>query len=98
MKKVFAVLLSLSLLLSSFSVLATDETEKELDILNSNDDSALEPMIDALISANAKAVEDYKTTPDKIITFFAGQLMKQTKGKANVMKAKEIIKQKLDNM
>lgn len=71
---------------------------KELDILNSNDDSALEPMIDALISANPKAVEDYKTTPDKIITFFAGQLMKQTKGKANVMKAKEIIKQKLDNM
>ena len=40
-------------------------------------------------------VEDYKITPDKIITFFVGQLMKQTKGKANVVKAKELLNQKL---
>ena len=68
---------------------------KEMDIINSMNDDDLEPIITALIEANPKAVEDYKVTPDKIITFFCGQLMKQTRGKANVVKAKEILNDKL---
>lgn len=71
------------------------ELAKEMDIINSMNDGELEPLIDALIEANPKAVADYKATPDKIITFFVGQLMKQTRGKANVVKAKELLNQKL---
>ncbi len=68
---------------------------KEMDIINSMNDDDLEPLITALIEANPKAVADYQVTPDKIITFFVGQLMKQTKGKANVVKAKQILNEKL---
>ncbi len=68
---------------------------KEMDIINSMNDNELEPLIDALINANPKAVADYAITPDKIITFFVGQLMKQTRGKANVVLAKQILNDKL---
>lgn len=69
---------------------------KEMDILNTMNDDDLEPIIDKIISDNPKAVEDYKTNPDKIMTFFSGQVMKQTRGKANIVLAKKIIEQKLN--
>lgn len=68
---------------------------KEMDILNTMNDDDLEPIIDKLISENPKAVEDFKTNPDKIMTFFTGQVMKQTRGKANVVLAKQLLQQKL---
>lgn len=72
------------------------ELAKEMDILNTMNDEDLEPIIEKLILDNPKAVEDYKTTPEKIITFFTGQVMKQTRGKANVALAKKILEEKLN--
>lgn len=68
---------------------------KEMDILNTMNDGDLEPIIDKLLSDNPKAIEDYKTNPDKIMTFFTGQIMKQTRGKANVALAKKLLAEKL---
>lgn len=68
---------------------------KQMDILNTMNDGDLEPIIDKLLSDNPKAIEDYKTNPDKIMTFFTGQIMKQTRGKANVVLAKKLLSEKL---
>lgn len=68
---------------------------KQMDILNTMNDGDLEPIIDKLLSDNPKAIEDYKTNPDKIMTFFTGQIMKQTRGKANVALAKKLLAEKL---
>lgn len=68
---------------------------KQMDILNTMNDGDLEPIIDKLLSDNPKAIEDYKTNPDKIMTFFTGQIMKQTRGKANVALAKKLLSEKL---
>ena len=67
----------------------------EMDILNTMNNDDLEPLIEKLIADNPKAVEDYKTNPDKIIVFFTGQVMKQTRGKANVELTKNLLNQKL---
>lgn len=68
---------------------------KQMDILSTMNDGDLEPIIDKLLSDNPKAIEDYKTNPDKIMTFFTGQIMKQTRGKANVVLAKKLLSEKL---
>ncbi len=61
-------------------------------------DSELETMIEKIIEANPKAVSDYKTSsePQKLLKWFVGQVMKESRGKANAVKAEEILKTKLD--
>ena len=60
-------------------------------------DSELENMIDLIIEKNPKAVSDYKTSsePEKLLKWFVGQVMKESRGKANAVKAEQIIKSKL---
>lgn len=61
------------------------------------DEATLEQMIDDLIAANPKAVADYHADPqpEKVLRWFVGQLMKQTRGKANGELAEKILKEKL---
>lgn len=47
-----------------------------------NDDS-IEPIVDAVLAANERAVEDIRAGKDKAIGALVGQVMKQTRGKAN---------------
>ncbi len=71
---------------------------KELNLLNeAMSEEELEKLIVGIINSNPKAVEDYQKTPDKIISFLAGQLMKLTHGKADIIKGKEIIETHLKN-
>ncbi len=57
-------------------------------------DDELENLILRIISSNPKAVEDFKAspTPEKQLKWFVGQVMKETRGKANAVKAEEKIK------
>ncbi len=50
-------------------------------------------LIDKIITSNPKAVADYRTsdTPEKQLKWFVGQIMKETKGKANAKLAEEKI-------
>lgn len=61
-----------------------------------SDDSAIRDMIKDIIAANPKSVEDYKGGKAKALTFFVGQVMKATKGKANPKIVNEITKEELD--
>lgn len=60
-----------------------------------NDTSALEGMADAVMAANAKSVEDYRNGKEAALQFLVGQVMKETRGKANPQMVTELLKTKL---
>ena len=60
-----------------------------------NDTGALEAIIDEVLAANAKSVEDYRAGKEKAFGALVGQAMKATKGKANPAQVNELLKKKL---
>ena len=62
----------------------------------STDTSALEKVIDELIVANPKQVEQYRAGKKTVIGFFVGQVMKASKGQANPQLVNELLAKKLD--
>ena len=61
------------------------------------DSSAIEAVVDKVIEANPGQVAEYKAGKDKLIGFFVGQVMKETKGQANPGQVNQILKAKLSN-
>lgn len=57
---------------------------------NSNEDE-LRVMCESVIDANPQSVEDYKNGKDRAIGFIIGQVMKQSKGKANPQIVNKIV-------
>ena len=70
---------------------------KELNLIQENDAGALEAIVDAVLAnpATTKAQEDYKAGQEKVLGFLVGQVMKESKGKANPAAVSEILKNKL---
>jgi aspartyl-tRNA(Asn)/glutamyl-tRNA(Gln) amidotransferase subunit B len=60
-----------------------------------SDSGALEKVIDDVIAANPKQVEQYRGGKTTVINFLVGQAMKATRGQANVAVITELLKQKL---
>ena len=60
-----------------------------------SDDAGLEKIAAAVIAANPKQVEQYRGGRDKLFGFFVGQVMKETKGRANPEQANKILKRLL---
>jgi len=61
----------------------------------SRDTSALEKIIDELIAANPRQVEQYRAGKKTVIGFFVGQVMKASKGQANPQLVNEVLTKKL---
>ncbi len=55
----------------------------KLGLRQSNDTGELESVVQAIIDANPRVVNDYLSGNEKVLSFFVGQAMKATKGKAN---------------
>jgi aspartyl-tRNA(Asn)/glutamyl-tRNA(Gln) amidotransferase subunit B len=72
---------------------AVYEREKPEQI---TDTSAIEGMIDQVIAANPKQVEQYRAGKKTIAGFFVGQVMKASKGQANPALLNELVTKKLD--
>jgi aspartyl-tRNA(Asn)/glutamyl-tRNA(Gln) amidotransferase subunit B len=72
---------------------AVYEREKPQQI---SDTSALEVIIDEVIAANPKQVEQYRGGKKTVAAFFVGQAMKASKGQANPALLGELIAKKLD--
>ncbi len=60
-----------------------------------SDSGALEAIVDAVIAANAKSVDEFRAGKDKAFNALVGQVMKASKGKANPAQASELLKRKL---
>ncbi|MCY7314089.1 MAG: Asp-tRNA(Asn)/Glu-tRNA(Gln) amidotransferase subunit GatB [Rubrivivax sp.] len=56
---------------------------------------ALEAIVDAVIAANAKSVEEFRAGKDKAFNALVGQVMKASQGKANPAQAGELLKKRL---
>ncbi len=62
----------------------------------SSDTSALEKIIDEIIAANPKQVEQYRAGKKTVAGFFVGQVMKASKGQANPKLVNELLAKKLE--
>ncbi len=77
-----------------------DEKKEPSNFINKenaqiSDPDELGKIIDEIISSNPAQVEQYRSGKDRIFDFFVGQVMKNTRGKANPITTKELLKEKL---
>src|ERR1700756_2361450 len=70
------------------------EREKPQQI---TDPAAIEKMIDEVIAANPKQVEQYRGGKKTVAAFFVGQVMKLSKGQANPALLNDLVTKKLDS-
>ena len=74
---------------------SADEVIEAKGLKQITDSSAIEAVVDKVIEANPGQVAEYKAGKDKLIGFFVGQVMKETKGQANPGQVNQILKTKL---
>jgi aspartyl-tRNA(Asn)/glutamyl-tRNA(Gln) amidotransferase subunit B len=74
---------------------SVDEIISKGDLRQISDVGTIESIIDRVLAANAKQVEDYRTGKEKAFNSLVGQVMKETQGKANPAQVNEILKRKL---
>ena len=75
----------------------TKQIAKELGLIQENDLGALEVIVDAVLAKpeTAKAQEDFRAGSEKVLGFLVGQVMKESRGKANPSAVQEILRKKL---
>lgn len=60
-----------------------------------SDENAIAAVIDGVIAANSKTVDEYRAGKQQALGFLVGQIMKATRGQANPQLANKILRQKL---
>ena len=60
------------------------------------DSGAIEAMVDEVLAANQKSVEEFRTGKEKAFNALVGQVMKTSRGKANPAQVNEILRRKLE--
>jgi aspartyl-tRNA(Asn)/glutamyl-tRNA(Gln) amidotransferase subunit B len=60
-----------------------------------SDASEIEGIVDRVIASNGQAVEDYKKGREQALQFLVGQVMRETKGRADYIVVNELIKERL---
>ena len=81
---------------------AEGDAERDVDAIiaakglkQESDSSAIEAIIDEVLTANAAMVEEFKAGKEKAFNALVGQAMKASKGKANPAQVNDILKKKL---
>jgi aspartyl-tRNA(Asn)/glutamyl-tRNA(Gln) amidotransferase subunit B len=72
-----------------------DELIEARGLKQVSDASAIEPIIDEVLAANQKSVEEFRAGKEKAFNALVGQIMKATKGKANPQQVNDLLKKKL---
>ncbi|HEX6016474.1 MAG TPA: Asp-tRNA(Asn)/Glu-tRNA(Gln) amidotransferase subunit GatB [Burkholderiaceae bacterium] len=65
------------------------------DLKQLNDAGALEAIVDQVLAANPRSVEEYRSGKDKAFNALVGQVMKASQGKANPGRVNEVLKKRL---
>ena len=60
-----------------------------------SDSSEIEKMIDDVIAANPDQLAQYRSGKEKLLSYFVGQVMKASRGKANPGQLNQLLKEKL---
>lgn len=66
------------------------------DVAQISDESELTKIITEILDNNGTQIEQYKSGKDNLFDYFVGQVMKNTRGKANPVMTKEILQRELD--
>ena len=70
--------------------------EKGMEVVS--DSGAIDKIVQDVIAANPKALEDYKSCKTNVVGWLMGQVMKMSHGKANPKQATEILNKYLSQM
>jgi aspartyl-tRNA(Asn)/glutamyl-tRNA(Gln) amidotransferase subunit B len=60
-----------------------------------SDSGELEKIIDEVLAANAKSVEEFRAGKERAFNALVGQAMKATRGKGNPTQVNELLRRKL---
>ena len=71
---------------------------KEKNLVQISDTSEIEKIIQKIIDNNADQTQEYLSGKDKVFGFFVGQVMKESKGKANPKVVNDMLKTKLESL
>jgi aspartyl-tRNA(Asn)/glutamyl-tRNA(Gln) amidotransferase subunit B len=74
---------------------SVDKVIEESGLKQISDSGALEKLIDDVLAANPKSVEEFRAGKEKAFNALVGQAMKATKGKANPQQVNELLRKKL---
>ncbi|SDF36046.1 Asp-tRNA(Asn)/Glu-tRNA(Gln) amidotransferase subunit GatB [Sporolituus thermophilus] len=68
---------------------------KEKGLVQITDEGAIVAVVEAVIAANPQSVADYKAGKERALGFLVGQVMKQTKGRANPELVNKLLRERL---
>ncbi|MCM0759800.1 Asp-tRNA(Asn)/Glu-tRNA(Gln) amidotransferase subunit GatB [Sporomusa sphaeroides DSM 2875] len=68
---------------------------KEQGLVQISDEGAIVAIVDGVIAANPQSVADFNAGKEKAIGFLVGQVMKQSKGRANPELVNKLLKERL---
>lgn len=72
-----------------------EQIMQEKDLMQVSNTEDLDKFVLEIITANAKAVDDYKKGKTEVLKFLVGMVMRSTKGKANPQIIEQLLKTKL---
>ncbi len=85
-----ATLPSMTAILAAVDAVIDDKGLKQI-----TDTAAIEKIIDEVLAANQKSVEEFRAGKEKAFNALVGQAMKATKGKANPQQVNDLLRKKL---
>ncbi len=71
---------------------------REKGLVQISDTGQLEAVVDRVLAAHPDEVEKFLAGKDRVFGFFVGQVMRETRGKANPRMVNELLRQKLESM
>ena len=77
------------------SDISVSKSIESLGLEQLSDDNEIEQIIDKVINDNPNQKQQFLSGKDRLFGFFVGQVMKESKGKANPKLVNEILKKKL---
>ena len=83
--------------LANKPAIAIDEIIEQRGLKQITDIGALEALIDGVLQANPKSVEEFKSGKEKAFNALIGQVMKASQGKANPQQLNELLRKKLQS-
>ena len=74
-----------------------EEIVEEKGLKQISDEDKLESLVEQIIEDNPDVIEDIRNGKDKAIGYLVGQVMKETKGKANPQMVNKMFREKINN-
>jgi aspartyl-tRNA(Asn)/glutamyl-tRNA(Gln) amidotransferase subunit B len=71
------------------------EVIRRLGLVQVSDEASLAVVIDKVVDANPKQLAEYRSGKDKLLGYFVGQVMRETKGQANPQVLNEMLQKRL---